>query len=51
MEQWGVWEANEIGYYPGHTAIKLYWRKQDAVRYWKRHHTNERQLIVTEVRL
>jgi hypothetical protein len=51
MTQWGVWEVNDAGSYPGHTAIRLYWREQDAVRYWKKHHSNERRLIVREVRL
>jgi hypothetical protein len=46
-----VWEVNDSGSYPGHTALVRYWRKQDAVRYWKKHHTDARRLIVQEVRL
>lgn len=51
MTQFGVFEWNQAGSYPGHQALKMYWKEGAAERYANKLNAQGRNLVVREVRL
>jgi hypothetical protein len=51
MTQYGVFEWNEAGSYPGHQAVKLCWREGNAQRHADKLNAKGGTFVVREVRL
>jgi hypothetical protein len=49
MLMYGVFEWNKDGSYPGHQAIKLYWREADAKRLATKLGAKGQRVVIREV--